>query len=406
MQYDSKARPKVSFSIKDRVIMHVDMDAFYAAVEELDDPTLRGKPVIVGAKPKDGRGVVSTANYVARKFGLHSAQPISEAYRLCPEGIYLYPRFSRYKEISDKVFEILNTISPSVEPISIDEAFVDLTGTQRLLGDPVETGRRVKERILKTTGLVASIGIAPNKFLAKLASDHDKPNGFVVIEKDRVRQFLNKLPIRDLWGVGPSTEQALAKLGITTVEELSRTPIEVLKKRLGEHGESLWRLCRGIDDRPVSPGGGRKGISKETTYHKDVTDFDRKKSTLRYIADKLAARMRDKGISGRTITVKIRYTGWTTITRSDTLPNAISTSDEIYREALRLALPELEGSIRLLGIRMSNIAGEEVQQMPLFGRDEIDKTKRLERALDSIHDKFGDKSIDRAKSIRDRENRE
>lgn len=386
--------------------MHVDMDAFYAAVEELDDPSLRGKPVIVGAKPEDGRGVVSTANYIARKYGLHSAQPISEAYRLCPHGVYLYPRFARYKELSDKVFEILNSVSPSVEPISIDEAFVDLTGTQRLLGDPVETAKRIKKSIKDSTGLVASIGVAPNKFLAKLASDHDKPNGFVVIQNDNVREFLDKLPIRDLWGVGAATEKTLQEIGITTVEDLARTPLDTLKRKLGEHGESLWRLSQGIDDRPVASDSNRKGISKETTYKKDVTKLDRKKSTFRYLADKLAARMREKGISGKTITVKIRYTGFITITRSDTLSRPISTSDELYREALKLALPELQGSVRLLGIRISNLTGEEGEQIPLFGRDEIEKTKRLEQALDSIHEKYGDNSIDRAKSMRDREGQE
>jgi len=396
----------VDFELNDRIVMHVDMDAFYASVEELDDPSLRGKPVIVGARPEDGRGVVSAANYAARKFGVHSAQPISEAYRLCPKGIYLYPRFARYKEISDMVFEILRSVSPSVEPLSIDEAFVELTGTQRLLGNPVETARGVKNRIFEKTGLVASVGVAPNKFLAKLASEHDKPNGFVVIEKDEIREFLDKLPIRDLWGVGPSTQKTLERLGIFTVKDLAKTPLEVLRRKLGDHGEGLWRLSQGMDDRPVSSEGDRKGISKETTYNTDVTDIDQKKTTLRYLADKLSARMRDKGVSGRTITVKIRYTGFTTITRSNTLPIAISTSDELFREAMKLALPELEGSIRLLGIRISNIIGEEGEQLPLFGTEEIEKSKRLEQALDSIHDKFGNKSIDRAKILRDRKKRE
>lgn len=396
----------MDFELNDRIVLHVDMDAFYASVEELDDPSLRGKPVIVGARPEDGRGVVSAANYAARKFGIHSAQPISEAYRLCPKGVYLYPRFARYKEISDMVFEILRSVSPSVEPLSIDEAFVELTGTQRLFGNPVETARRVKERILEKTGLVASVGVAPNKFLAKLASEHDKPNGFVVIEKDKIREFLDKLPIRDLWGVGPSTQKTLERLGIFTVKDLAGTPLEVLRRKLGDHGEGLWRLSQGMDDRPVSSEGDRKGISKETTYNTDVTDLSQKKTTLRYLADKLSARMRDKGVSGRTITVKIRYTGFTTITRSNTLPIAISTSDELFREAMKLALPELEGSIRLLGIRISNIVGEEGEQLSLFGTEEIEKSKRLEQALDSIHDKFGNKSIDRAKILRDRKKRE
>ncbi len=396
----------MEFELDDRIIMHVDMDAFYASVEELDNPSLRGKPVIVGAKPEDGRGVVSAANYIARKFGVHSAQPVGEAYKLCPHGFFIYPRFARYKELSDKVFEILRSVSPYVEPLSIDEAFVDLTGTQRLLGNPIETARNVKKRILETTGLVASIGLAPNKFLAKIASDHDKPDGFVIIEKDKVREFLDKLPIRDLWGVGPSTQKTLENIGICTVKELAQMPIEFLKRRLGDYGVQLWRLSQGIDDRSVNTEGDRRGISKETTYNKDVTDIDRKKSTLRYLSDRLSARMRDKGLSGRTITVKIRYTGFVTISRSNTLSRTISTSDELYREALKLALPELEGSIRLLGIRISHLTGDEGEQLDLFGNNETEKAKKLEKALDSIHDKFGNKSIDRAKSIRDRKERE
>jgi len=390
----------MGFAPGDRIIMHLDMDAFFAAVEELDNPGLRGKPVIVGANPKHGRGVVSTANYAARKFGLHSAQPISEAFRMCPHGVFLPPRFARYKELSDKVFAILESVSPAVQPVSIDEAFVDLSGLERLFGDPIELARRVKQRIYDEILLVASVGVAPNKYLAKLASDHDKPDGFVIIEPDRVREFLDPLPVGELWGVGPVTRKSLEKLGIKKVKDLSDSPCEVLEKRFGEYGIWLWKLSNGIDERPVSHGEGRVGISKETTFMEDVDDEVEKISALRNLADRLATRMRKKGISGRTITVKIRYTGFTTITRSDTLLGPISTSDELFREALRLARPELEGSIRLLGIRLSSLTGEGGEQLPLFNDLEIERTKRLEHALDEIQGKFGREAIGRARRMR------
>ncbi len=375
------------------------MDAFFAAVEQLDRPDLAGKPVIVGADPKSGRGVVSAANYEARKYGVHSALPITQAFARCPHGVFLRPRYSRYKEISDKVFEIFHSISSLVEPLSIDEAFIDLTGTGRLHGDPVELGRKTKRRILETTGLVASVGIAPNKFLAKIASDFGKPDGFVVVPEDGVQDFLDPLDIGRLWGVGPKTGKMLIDHGIRTVGDLSRMTVESAKKLLGDHGEGLWKLAHGIDSRPVSPGSGRKGISKETTFRVDVTDNNRKISTLRRLSDGLAARMRAKKTFGRTITVKIRYSGFITITRSDTLDMPIATSDDIFREAQRLARPELEGSIRLLGIRISNLTGEEGEQLPLFGREERNKTKNFERALDDIQKRFGKDAISRANSL-------
>ncbi len=379
--------------------MHVDMDAFYASVEQLDNPELRGKPVIVGAAPEIGRGVVSAASYEAREFGIHSAQPISQAYKACPHGIFLRPRFARYKELSDKMFEILHELSPNVEPLSIDEAFVDLTGTERLHGEPEILGKRVKRRILQETGLVASIGIAPNKFLAKLASDFDKPDGFVVIPEDGVKEFLGPLPISRLWGVGPKAEKSLHKFGIKTVGELARYSPEALEKEFGEHGRALWQLAQGIDDRPVCPESERKGISKEYTFDEDERDSERKIATFRRLADRLSARMRKESISGRTITVKIRHSDFTTITRGQTLSAPINSSEDIFRAAVRLAEPELDGAIRLLGIRVTGRTGEEGEQLPLFDNGESERTKRFEKALDYIHERFGDGAITRGTDV-------
>jgi len=333
--------------------MHVDMDAFFAAVEQLDRPDLRGKPVIVGADPAQGRGVVSTANYEARKFGVHSAMPISQAVRACPQGVFLQPRFGRYSELSKKIFAILRDYSPSVEPLSIDEAFVDLTGTERLKGPPEAIGREVKRRILAETGLVASVGIAPNMFLAKLASDFGKPDGFVVIEPDGIRDFLDPLPIGRIWGVGPTTEKLLLEIGIETVGQLANYDSEVLRRRLGDFSLHLQKLARGEDDRQFGQESGRGGVSIEQTFLVDVTDNDEKLATLRYLADNLAVRLRAGGYSGKTITVKVRQSDFKTITRSATLTTPLKNAEEIYNEAVRLASPKLDGVIRLLGIRMS-----------------------------------------------------
>jgi DNA polymerase-4 len=379
--------------------MHVDMDAFFASVEQLDHPDFRGKPVIVGADPSQGRGVVSAASYEAREFGIHSAMPISQAFAACPHGIFVQPRFKRYKELSDKMFDIFRDFSPSVEPISIDEAFIDLTGTERLHGPAEDVGRKVKARILDETGLVASVGIAPNKFLAKLASDFDKPDGFVVIHEDEVRQFLDPLPIGKLWGVGPSTEKALRSLGISTVRQLAIFDEAALCRVIGDHGSQLIKLARGEDDRDFQGDYRRKGISIEQTYIRDVTDRSQLIATMRRLSDKLAGRMRNEGISGRTITVKVRYTGFITISRSSTSPFVFHNAEEIFEEAMRLAMPELEGAVRLLGIRIGNLCGREGEQLRLFGGEDRSKIERLEKALDEITSKFGEGSIERAKNI-------
>ena len=380
--------------------MHVDMDAFFASVEQLDHPEMRGKPVIVGADPAKGRGVVSAASYEARAFGIHSAMPISQAFAACPNGIFVRPRFKRYKELSDKIFAIFRDFSPSVEPISIDEAFIDLTGTERLHGSAKSVGRRVKARILDETGLIASVGIAPNGFLAKLASDFDKPDGFVVIPEDGVRDFLDPLPIGKLWGVGPTTEKALRDLGITTVGQLANFDEVSLRRRFGDRGAALIKLAHGEDDRDFGGTSRRKGISIERTYLRDETDRVRKIATIRKLADRLSTRMRKEGVAGRTITVKIRYAGFITITLSATPPFPLRNAEEIFDAAMRIADPKLDGAVRLLGIRMSGLVDGGGEQLLLFGEEKRSKIERLEKALDDITSKFGEGAILRANDIR------
>jgi len=382
-----------------KVIMHVDMDAFFASVEQLDNPQLRGKPVIVGADPSSGRGVVSAASYEARKYGVHSAQPITQAYRACPQGNFVRPRFKRYSELSKMVFEIFKSITPIVEPLSIDEAFMDITGTERLHGSPEEIGHRVKDRIHRETGLIASVGIASNMFLAKLASDYDKPDGFVFIEFGKEKEFLSPLSISRVWGVGPKTQNALMALGIETIGDLAEFPLDRLTRRFGKHGKHLWELANGIDRREISMESQRRGISAETTYKDDVSDIEKNIRTLRNIADKLASRMRKKNYSGRTITVKIRYTGFVTITRSQTFQFPISNAKEIFEYAKRIAEPNLKGSIRLLGIRISSLESEVGNQLSLFDKEPDGKIDRLENALDKIEKKFGKGSIKRGMNI-------
>lgn len=380
--------------------MHVDMDAFYASVEQLDHSEFRGKPVIVGADPAQGRGVVSTASYEAREYGIHSAMPITQAFRACPNGIFLQPRFHRYKEISSAVFKILGDFSPSVEPISIDEAFVDLTGTERLHGPLESVGKEVKKRILAKTGVIASVGIAPNKFLAKLACGVSKPDGFIIIKPESIREFLDPLPIKRMWGIGPATEKQMVSAGINTIKDLIEVDESALIKRFGNFAAHLRQLALGIDDRDFSGDHKRRGISIERTYREDVVRLEPKVATLRSLADRLAVRMRKAGINGRTITVKVRHSDFTTVNRGNTLPYVIRNSEEIYSEALRLATPELEGSIRLIGIRISGIIDCEGEQLGLFDREKKAKIEKLEQALDEINTRFGDGSISRAKNLK------
>ena len=317
-----------------RSILHVDMDAFFASVEVLDDPSLRGRPVIVGGDPET-RGVVAAASYEARRFGVHSAMSAARARRLCPDGVFLHPRGRRYAEISRRVFALFREYTPLVEPLSIDEAFLDVTGCRRLFGPGEAVGRLIKRRIRDEVGLVASVGVAPNKFLAKLASDLEKPDGFVVVPADGVPEFLAPLPVGRLWGVGPRTDAALASLGVRTVAELRRCPEARLRARLGEAlAAHLTALALGDDDRPVVTDHDVRSIGHEITFARDIGAPAVLRAELDGLVEKTVLRLRDQGLAARTVHLKARFPDFSTVTRSATLP-AATDSRRTLRDAAR-----------------------------------------------------------------------
>jgi DNA polymerase-4 len=383
----------------DRTIVHVDMDAFYASVEQLDNPVYRGKPVVVGADPEGGtgRGVVSAASYEARKYGIHSAQPISTAYRCCPDAVFVRPRFRRYEELSKKVMSILGEFSPVVEQISIDEAFLDCTGTQRLHGAGQMLAQKIKRRIREETGLTASIGIAGNKSVAKIASELGKPDGCTVCPPGGEGEFLAALPLKYLWGAGPKTRERLESLGFHTIGQVASATQKQLVKLFGRYGGKLHELANGIDTRLVHTEARRKSISEEVTFRQDVDEDGFIELALFEIADRLTRHMRQKRFSGRTITLKIRLSGFETHTRSRSLPDCTndlatvrSTAVQLYREFSRRGK-----KVRLIGIGVSNLRfqDDEVLQPDLF-LGEARKTENREsadRVLDMLKDRYGEK---------------
>ncbi|MFQ5770283.1 MAG: DNA polymerase IV, partial [bacterium] len=337
-----------------RTILHLDMDAFFAAVEQLDNPQYRGKPVIVGADPKGGkgRGVVATASYEARKYGIHSAMPISQAYRRCPHGIYLRGRSKRYSEVSQQVMAILQQFTPVIEKISIDEAFLDLTDSLKLFGSAPITGQKIKNRIREELHLTASIGIAPNKFVAKIASDLEKPDGFVLVQEGTEKTFLKNLPVSKLWGVGKKTEQVLKNMGISTIGQIAQLPEQELIRRLGKWGNALWRLANGMDARPVLTSTPRKSISQEITFDADTDNEELIERTLFRLADALTRLMRNKHLKGRTVTLKIRLEDFSTFTRSQSLSDFVDSTQVLKGIVIDLfrKFDRKNMKVRLIGI--------------------------------------------------------
>ena len=376
-------------------IIHLDMDAFYPAVEVLDNPELKGKPVIVGGSRT--RGVVSSASYEARKFGVHSAQPMVTAMRLCPSAIVMPVRMSRYKEVSEQVFEIFDLFTPLVEPLSIDEAFLDVTGSSRLFGSPIEIAKKIKRMVVEKTGLTISAGVAPSKFVAKIASDMEKPDGLTVVRADKVREFLDPLPIEKMWGVGKVTQQALAGLRIQTFKDLSRMPVDVLEKKFGKHGVHMHQLSMGIDGRDVVTEHEIKSIGHEDTFSEDILRLDLAKKELLSLANRVARRMRRHGVEGKTITLKVKYHDFTRITRSVTRHKFTNDSADIYANICSLLEKTAVGQrpVRLLGISLSNLTDiGSGRQLSLFSSYESDeRRKELNRTLDSVLEKFGSKGI-------------
>lgn len=383
------------------MIIHVDMDAFYASVEERDDPTLVGKPVIVGGSA-EARGVVAAANYEARKFGVHSAMSSKQAQQLCPHAVFTKWRMSHYAEVSKQIRVIFEQFTPLVEPLSLDEAFLDVAGSERLFGPAAAIGRRIKERIRGELKLVASVGVAPTKFVAKIASDIEKPDGFVVVDADRVQEFLDPLPVGRLWGVGKVTGRRFDQLGVHTIGQLRERPLKALTDTFGPSGEHFWKLAHGIDERRVVPDREAKSISHETTFAVDIRDPDVLRACLVELVEQVARRLRRHQRRGRTVELKVRFADFHTITRSKSLEEATDVTQELLAAALGILatkLPDRHLPVRLLGFGVHDLETPGEVQGQLFEDTAREKQRQLDRVADQIADKFGRSAIRRGSGI-------
>ena len=385
------------------MILHVDMDAFYASVEERERPELAGKPLIVGGTP-EGRGVVAAANYEVRKYGVHSAMPTATALRLCPQAIVIPCRLGFYAEISEQIRAIFDHYTPLVEPLSLDEAFLDVTGSEPLFGSSAVIGRQIKETIRQKLRLTASVGVAPNKFLAKIASDLEKPDGFVLVEAGQIeiQEFLDPLPVGRLWGVGRVASQVFERLGVKTIADVRRMPIETLRQHFGQTGDHLAELARGIDERRVVPDRDAKSISHETTFAADIADMDALRAWASELAEQVGWRLRRHRLRGRTVQIKVRYADFHTITRAETLAEATSVTEEIRQTALRLLterLPDRRLLIRLLGVGVSHFENPEQVQGILFEDESHARHSRLDQAADKLRERFGAEALRRGSGL-------
>jgi DNA polymerase-4 len=380
----------------DRTILHVDLDAFFAAVEQRDRPELRGRPVIVGGDPR-GRGVVSAASYEARRFGVHSAMSLREAVRRCPEGVFLPVDGRRYQQASRDVMAVLRRSTPQVEPISIDEAFLDVTGSRQLFGDGEAIARSIKAAVREEVGLTASVGVASTKLVAKIASDLRKPDGLVVVPPGAEATFLAPLPIGRLWGVGEKTRMVLADFGVQTIGDLAALPPDVVVRRFGKHGASLVERARGVDAERVHAGDPAKSVGHEHTFDADTSDPEVIERTLLAMAEGVSGRLRSAGVRASTIAVKIRDASFRTMTRQRTLREPTDLTEPIYHAALELARPEVRGRrIRLLGVTASNLG--EREQLGLFG-DEDPRRRRAIEAADAVRRRFGSDAVTRGRLV-------
>ncbi len=383
------------------MILHIDMDAFYCSVEERDDPSLVGKPVIVGGTA-EGRGVVAAANYEARKYGVHSAMASARANRLCPHAVVIRPRIGYYSEVSQQIREIFEEFTPIIEPLSLDEAFLDATGSESLFGPSAEIGRMIKERIRAELRLVASVGVAPNKFLAKIASDVRKPDAFVVVKADQIQAFLDPLPVGRIWGVGKVTGRAFAKLGITMIGQLRNLSLDSLNELFGASGEHYWNLARGIDHRPVVPDREAKSISHETTFAEDIADMDVLRAWLVDLVEQVARRLRHHDLRGRTVDIKVRFADFTTISRSLTLAESTHATQELLDAGLELLnnrLPPRHLPVRLLGFGVNHLDGSGRTQQHLFDQSDRERRRELDTVADQIAAKFGKRAIRRGAGL-------
>jgi len=382
-----------------KFIVHVDMDAFFAAIEQRDNPQYRNRPVIVGAAPEGGRGrgVVSACSYEARNFGISSAMPISIAYRKCPQAVFLPVDIEKYSRVSSEIHSLFYDFTPEIEPISIDEAFLDITGSYRIFGAPLRVCRLLKSRIKEEIGLTASVGLAPIKMAAKIASDLEKPDGLVEVTEKNLLDFLWPLGIEKIWGLGKKSKIVLNKMGIKTIGELAGTNFKKIEEVFGRNGRHFWQLANGIDERLVETDGEVKSISNELTFAQDTRGQEKIKSALIGLCEKVSGRLRQEGLKGKTITLKIRLEGFHTYTRSKTLSKTTNFVDTIYRIIKELfGNFDLKGrKVRLVGVKVSNFLTGELKES-FFSDAGDEKKERIHQAVDKIKRRFGDIAIHRA----------
>lgn len=380
-----------------RTILHVDMDAFYASVEERERPDLAGRPVVVGGNP-EGRGVVAAANYAAREYGVRSAMPAARARLLCPHAVFIRSRMTLYAEVSAEIRAIFERYTPLVEPLSLDEAFLDVGASEGLFGTGVDIARRIKGEIRSELGLVASVGVAPNKFLAKLASDLDKPDGLVVVAPGSVQEFLDPLPVEKLWGVGAAAGKRLHAIGVHTIADLRARPEAALGEQFGKWGHRLFELAHGRDDRPVIPEQEARSISHETTFEVDVTQAGALRDCLRGLTEQVAWRVRRQGLRAGMVEIKVRYADFRTVNRSAGLAAASSGTRDLWACASRLLTQQLArraDPVRLLGMGVGRLTRASVEQPDLFDAPAAARQQRIDAMVDTVNERFGGAALSR-----------
>ncbi|MFZ9248300.1 MAG: DNA polymerase IV [Candidatus Nanopelagicales bacterium] len=381
-------------------ILHVDMDAFFASVELRDRPELKGLPVVVGHS--GGRGVVTSATYEARKFGIHAAMSMTEAIRKCPKAIFIEPNHEKYSEVSEKLQEIYLSFTPLVEPLSVDEAFLDVSGSRKLIGTPIEIGKKLREKVFQEENITCSVGIAPTKFIAKLASTRAKPDGLIVVSPKEVIDFLHPLPVGALWGVGGKTEEVLKRLGLFKVADIANLPLKTLKRALGEGiAEHLYELSWGKDERSVETNEPEKSVGNEETFSKDLDQAEDILREVLRLSEKVAARLRQAGLMGRTITLKVRFSNFSTITRSKTLLDPTDVAKEIYEVAKSLfeGLKLDQVRVRLVGVRVEKLVEEDQANRQLMLGESEKGWREIDKASDKANARFGEEAIKPARLI-------
>lgn len=384
-----------------RIIVHADMDAFYAAIEQRDHPELRGKPILVGADSP--RSVVTTASYEARPYGVGSAMPMAKAKRLCPQAIVVPPRMEVYAQVSETIMGIFGDFSPAVEALSLDEAFIDMTGAEKLFGPPERMGRAIKDKVYAATSLRVSVGVAPSKYVAKVASDIGKPDGLVVVTPDKVTAFLHPLPIKRLWGVGPKASERLTALGLATIADVAHTDREVLRRALGALGDHIAELAAGHDPREVIPDRDSKSIGAEQTLERDITGSAAIAAHLLHSADRVAHRLRKQGLKARGVRVKLKSFDFRISTRQAQLPRPTDSADELFAAAKALLEEhDLDVPVRLVGLSTYDFAETEApEQGELFGGAERARRGQLDKTLDAVWEKFGHGALKRGSDLDD-----